>query len=102
MSHGSGGVPPSPSTQRATRKPLINDGVSVEENSVAVLFAIIVVAAGTTWFVTRTSPYPFNTVAEKTTPSDALIERGEYVARLGDCVACHSTPDSNRLPAGWK
>ncbi|MCE0490257.1 cytochrome c [Pantoea sp. Mb-10] len=34
------------------------------------------------------------------TPSDALIKRGEYLARAGDCVACHSTADGKPFAGG--
>lgn len=64
------------------------------------LVAIIVIAAGTAWYVTRTPSSPFDTVADTSQPSDALIEKGAYVARLGDCVACHSTPDSKPFVGG--
>jgi mono/diheme cytochrome c family protein len=47
------------------------------------------VAAGLlAWYVTREPASPFTTAA--TDP--ALVSRGEYVARLSDCVACHSLP----------
>ncbi|MEO5659872.1 MAG: c-type cytochrome [Polaromonas sp.] len=29
-----------------------------------------------------------------------LIKRGEYVARLGDCIACHSTPNAKPMSGG--
>lgn len=35
-------------------------------------------------------------------PADAPPDRGEYVARLGNCVACHSVPDAPPFSGGLK
>ena len=67
---------------------------------VVLLLACLVVAVGTTWFVTRSPTSPFDKVANVEIKSAALIGRGEYVARLGDCVACHSTPSSAPFAGG--
>ncbi len=32
--------------------------------------------------------------------SSALIKRGEYVARLGDCIACHTAPNGKLMSGG--
>ena len=34
------------------------------------------------------------------TPSDALVKRGEYLARAGDCVACHSSAGGQPFAGG--
>ncbi|WP_231421791.1 c-type cytochrome [Pseudomonas sp. Leaf59] len=48
------------------------------------------IAAGLlAWYVTREPASPFEQ-EQATTFDPALVSRGEYVARLGDCVACHS------------
>lgn len=61
----------------------------------------VVAAAGLAWFVTRTPYSPLaNESAAAATPE--LIQRGEYVARLGDCVACHSTPDGAPFSGGYE
>ncbi|WP_242662260.1 c-type cytochrome [Teichococcus deserti] len=66
------------------------------------MLAILVVAgSGAWWFATRIPASPFDGAA----PAAATpLERGEYVARLGDCVACHSTehgaPFAGGLPMG--
>ncbi|WP_349606077.1 cytochrome c [Cupriavidus sp. DF5525] len=62
--------------------------------------ACLVAAAGVAWFVTRTPPSPFDGVVSTEMPSAELIRRGEYVARLSDCVACHSTPNSKPFAGG--
>lgn len=58
------------------------------------------VAAGLlAWYVTREPASPF--MAEPATSLDpALVSRGEYVARLSDCVACHSLPDGKPFAGG--
>nr|WP_314569489.1 cytochrome c [uncultured Pseudomonas sp.] len=49
------------------------------------------VAAGLlAWYVTREPATPFEQEQAGTTFEPALVSRGEYVARLSDCVACHS------------
>ncbi|BFG80851.1 cytochrome c [Paraburkholderia terrae] len=67
---------------------------------VALLLACLLVAGGITWFVTRTPRSPFDGTALTGTPSADLIQRGEYAARVGDCVACHSTPNSAPFAGG--
>jgi mono/diheme cytochrome c family protein len=49
------------------------------------------VAAGLlAWYVTREPATPFEQEQAGATFEPALVSRGEYVARLSDCVACHS------------
>ncbi|MFM0529892.1 cytochrome c [Paraburkholderia strydomiana] len=43
--------------------------------------------------MTRTPSSPFDGRVGTEAPSAELIQHGEYVARLSDCVACHSTPE---------
>ncbi len=56
------------------------------------------VAAGVlAWYVTRQPASPL----EQAPPVDAaLVSRGEYVARLSDCVACHSLPGKTPFAGG--
>lgn len=56
------------------------------------------VAAGLlAWYVTREPASPFSV----TDSADAtLVSRGEYVARLSDCVACHSLPGKAPFAGG--
>jgi len=58
------------------------------------------VAAGLlAWYVTREPGTPF--AGESSQAQDpALVSRGEYVARLSDCVACHSLPDGKPFAGG--
>ncbi|MCF5171383.1 c-type cytochrome [Pseudomonas canadensis] len=49
------------------------------------------VAAGLlAWYVTREPATPFEQEQAGARFEPALVSRGEYVARLSDCVACHS------------
>src|SRR5471032_2439888 len=60
----------------------------------------LVVAAGVAWYATRTPVSSFAGVGNAEAPSAEMIRRGEYVARLSDCVACHSTPKSRPFAGG--
>ncbi|GLK88482.1 c-type cytochrome [Pseudomonas turukhanskensis] len=54
------------------------------------------------WYGTRV-PASALDAAGSVAPGDAaLIQRGEYVARASDCVACHSLPDSPAFAGGLK
>ena len=58
------------------------------------------VAAGVlAWYVTRQPATPF--AQEQAASVDpAQVSRGEYVARLSDCVACHSLPGKAPFAGG--
>lgn len=42
----------------------------------------------------------FSVWAQDATVSSELIKRGEYLARAGDCVACHTDGKSGKTFAG--
>lgn len=60
------------------------------------------VAAGLlAWYVTREPASPFEQEQAAATRFDpALVSRGEYVARVSDCVACHSLPGKAPFAGG--
>ena len=58
----------------------------------------VVVAAATAWFVNRT-PASALTASEAPINPEWVI-KGEYVARLADCVACHSVPGKAPFAGG--
>jgi mono/diheme cytochrome c family protein len=60
----------------------------------------LIAAAGVAFFVKRTPPSSFDSPITGEVPSAELIRRGEYVAGLSDCVACHSTPNSKPFAGG--
>lgn len=63
---------------------------------------VVVIAAGTAWYVTRKPASPFDTAEAGATPDADLIAKGEYVARAADCVACHSVPGGKPFAGGLK
>ncbi|OIN47004.1 alcohol dehydrogenase [Pseudomonas azotoformans] len=59
------------------------------------------VAAGLlAWYVTREPATPFAQAPATATFEPALVSRGEYVARVSDCVACHSLPGKAPFAGG--
>jgi mono/diheme cytochrome c family protein len=71
----------------------------VKKILLVLILIVIVVGGGLTWFVTHKPSSPFDN-ADAAKPSETLIQRGEYVARVSDCVACHSTPKSAPFVGG--
>ncbi|MFH8136304.1 cytochrome c [Pantoea osteomyelitidis] len=66
-----------------------------------ILLAVVCLAGAAAIWALRTPVSVFETSAAIKEPVSAdLIKRGEYVARLGDCVACHSTPGSAPFSGG--
>jgi len=65
------------------------------------LIALPIVAAGALLWMLRSPASPFDNEADSGAAASAdLIQRGEYVARLSDCVACHSTPENAPFSGG--
>ncbi|WP_044319738.1 c-type cytochrome [Pseudomonas amygdali] len=58
----------------------------------------VLLAAGGAWFVNRV-PHSALATAQLESSSE-LIQKGEYVARLGDCVACHSVAGNAPFSGG--
>jgi mono/diheme cytochrome c family protein len=68
---------------------------------VIVLLVVLILVLGAGWFAIRKPASPFDGVAASAGPPSAeLIQHGEYVARLADCVACHSVPESKPFAGG--
>lgn len=66
----------------------------------AVLAAGLVLLILLVWYGTRTPGSAFDTASAS---ADAtLVQRGEYVARASDCVACHSVPEGAPFAGGLK
>lgn len=56
------------------------------------LTAVVVIAAGTAIFLFKPAPLPDVSAALAKLPTgQALIDRGEYLTRAADCVACHTS-----------
>jgi alcohol dehydrogenase (quinone), cytochrome c subunit len=62
------------------------------------ILAAAIVLAGLAWYAHRVphSPFAGEAGAARSSPD------GEYLARLGDCVACHSTPEGEPFAGGLK
>jgi len=74
-----------------------------------VLALIVVAAAGIgafVWTAMHPGPLPMpvggiaKPAAQSTNAATRMIERGEYLARMGDCVACHSEPTGKPFAGG--
>ncbi|QSX33263.1 cytochrome c [Shewanella avicenniae] len=68
---------------------------------VSLVVFIVIIAAAVAWFSNRT---PVSAFAGESldAPAAELIQHGEYVARLSDCVACHTIPDKAPFSGGLK
>ena len=66
-----------------------------------ILPVLLVLAGATAKFVTRTPASPFDGAAAPAASAD-LVARGAYLARAGDCVACHSLPGGRAYAGGLK
>ncbi|WP_336407010.1 c-type cytochrome [Gallaecimonas mangrovi] len=69
---------------------------------IAIVAVVIIGLLGSVWLNVRQPASPFKSSDAAPLNSQAWIDRGEYVARLGDCVACHSTADSKPFSGGLK
>jgi len=67
---------------------------------IAVLVLLVILAL--IWFVLRPPQSAFGQQPSTDTASADLIRHGEYMARVSDCVACHSTPESAPFSGGLK
>ncbi|MDF7661886.1 cytochrome c [Erwiniaceae bacterium L1_54_6] len=72
------------------------------KRSISVVFILLIVILGYVAWVMRT-PTDNIAVSESLNPPSAeLLKQGEYVARLSDCVACHSVPEGAPFAGGLK
>ena len=61
--------------------------------------AVVVAAGGILAFVLKPAPAPTSMLVAP--PMDqAAVERGAYLARLGDCGACHTNKDGREMAGG--
>lgn len=68
---------------------------------ILILIIVLILLAGIQIWVMRAPSSPFDSINDsQNQPSAALINRGEYIARLSDCVACHSTPNNPPFSGG--
>jgi mono/diheme cytochrome c family protein len=76
--------------------------MSKQRTALRILVALAVAAVvGVGVFVwMHPGELPNNTKPVATNVSTQLIDRGEYLARAGDCVACHTTPNGMAFAGG--
>jgi alcohol dehydrogenase (quinone), cytochrome c subunit len=72
--------------------------MSLQKLSLAVVISSALVGCGGSPVTTESTPATDSAAQAQA----AGISQGEYVARLGNCVACHSTPDGAALAGGLK
>src|SRR5450830_800329 len=58
------------------------------------------VAAGGALYLLRPGILPHQVAPVAVNPSTRTINRGEYLARAGDCVACHTVPNGPMFAGG--
>ncbi len=56
-----------------------------------------VLTAGLGWLITSAHAQP---IAPKAAADAAIVKQGEYLARAGDCVACHTVPGGKLFAGG--
>jgi mono/diheme cytochrome c family protein len=66
---------------------------------VAVLVLLALVAVGVLWWL-QPGMLPVNPNARAVNATTQIIDKGEYLARAGDCVACHSNPGGREFAGG--
>ncbi|MEJ4043716.1 c-type cytochrome [Erwinia sp. SLM-02] len=65
------------------------------------IVACVVVVAVLAWLATLVIPKSGNALAKDPLPvNEQQIKRGEYLARVGDCVACHTAPGKPAFSGG--
>lgn len=85
----------------AGRRELVSQGRSYKmgwkEIAIALPLTLIVIA----WGITHVIPPPQTAaVKQSISATPELIQRGAYLARVGDCVACHSQPGKPPFSGG--
>ncbi len=62
--------------------------------------ALAVVAVGAGWLLLRQGFLPDTPGGGAATATSQTISQGEYLARAGDCVACHAAPGGRQFAGG--
>jgi mono/diheme cytochrome c family protein len=63
------------------------------------LAALALLAVGVLYWI-RPGELPREPRGASASPTTQLIDRGEYLARAGDCVACHTMPEGREFAGG--
>ena len=63
---------------------------------IVILLAVVAIVGG--WYLARPGTLPSTSKVVNATTQ--VITRGEYLARAGDCIACHTAPDGKPFAGG--
>jgi mono/diheme cytochrome c family protein len=63
---------------------------------IVILLAVLAIVAG--WYLAR--PGALTGTSKVVNATTQLINRGEYLARAGDCIACHTAPGGKAFAGG--
>jgi mono/diheme cytochrome c family protein len=66
----------------------------------AVAVLTVLVAGGVFWFMANPGRLPASGERKAANGATQVIVRGEYLARAGDCVACHTQPGGREFAGG--
>lgn len=69
---------------------------------VTVLLLLLAIISGYLYWALRLPVSHFATSEKLDAPTAEMLKQGEYVARLSDCVACHSIPEGAPFSGGLK
>ena len=66
----------------------------------AIAAALVIVAIAAAMYFLRHGPLPQQAGAHAANATTQVINQGEYLARAGDCVACHTVPNGKPFAGG--
>jgi mono/diheme cytochrome c family protein len=61
---------------------------------------VLLAIAATLYVFLRPGPLPKQANAPQMSATTQVINQGEYLARVGDCVACHTVPNGKPFAGG--
>ena len=67
---------------------------------VLLILSVLALAAGVAFYFLRPGFLPNTGAAREASASTQIINKGEYLARAGDCVACHTVPNGPVFAGG--
>ena len=68
---------------------------------IAIAAVVVVILGAIAWALLRPGMLPQTTsTATATSATTQFLARGEYLARVGDCVACHTAPEGRQFAGG--
>lgn len=71
-----------------------------KRTSIILTVAILLAGAAALIYFLRPGSLPQSSVKSQLTAETMTINRGEYLARVGDCIACHTAPNGPEFAGG--